>query len=43
MTAMVGRTWLQHAVPTVFGLKVAGWLDAVTRHRERLRYPVWNC
>jgi 3-carboxy-cis,cis-muconate cycloisomerase len=28
---------MQHAVPTVFGLKVAGWLDAMTRHRERLR------
>jgi 3-carboxy-cis,cis-muconate cycloisomerase len=36
-TALPARTWLQHAVPTVFGLKVAGWLDAVTRHRERLR------
>jgi 3-carboxy-cis,cis-muconate cycloisomerase len=36
-TALPGRTWLQHAVPNVFGLKVAGWLDALTRHRERLR------
>jgi 3-carboxy-cis,cis-muconate cycloisomerase len=36
-TALPARTWLQHAVPTVFGLKVAGWLDALTRHRERLR------
>jgi 3-carboxy-cis,cis-muconate cycloisomerase len=36
-TALPARTWLQHAVPTVFGLKVAGWLDAMTRHRERLR------
>jgi 3-carboxy-cis,cis-muconate cycloisomerase len=36
-TVLPARTWLQHAVPTVFGLKVAGWLDAVTRHRERVR------
>jgi len=36
-TALPARTWLQHAVPTVFGFKIAGWLDAVTRHRERLR------
>ena len=36
-TALPARTWLQHAVPTVFGLKVASWLDALTRHRERLR------
>jgi 3-carboxy-cis,cis-muconate cycloisomerase len=36
-TALPARTWMQHAIPTVFGLKVAGWLDAVTRHRERLR------
>jgi 3-carboxy-cis,cis-muconate cycloisomerase len=35
-TAMVGRTWLQQALPTTFGLKAAGWLDAVGRHRERL-------
>ena len=36
-TALPARTWMQHAIPTVFGLKVAGWLDAMTRHRERLR------
>jgi 3-carboxy-cis,cis-muconate cycloisomerase len=35
-TVMIGRTWLQQAVPTTLGLKVAGWLDAITRHRERL-------
>jgi len=34
-TPIVGRTLMQHAVPTTFGAKVAGWLDAVTRHRER--------
>src|ERR1700759_1594263 len=27
-TVMVGRTWMQHALPTTFGAKVAGWLDA---------------
>lgn len=35
-TPMVGRTWLQHALPVTFGLKAAGWLDAVQRHRQRL-------
>lgn len=35
-TVMVGRTWLQHAVPITLGLKLAGWLDAVTRQRQRL-------
>jgi 3-carboxy-cis,cis-muconate cycloisomerase len=36
-TVVVGRTWMQQALPTTFGAKVAGWLDAVERHRERLR------
>jgi 3-carboxy-cis,cis-muconate cycloisomerase len=36
-TPIAGRTWLQHAAPTTFGLKVAGWLCAVARHFERLR------
>lgn len=35
-TPIAGRTWMQHALPTTFGLKVAGWLDAVERHRGRL-------
>jgi len=35
-TAMIGRTWLQHAVPVTFGLKAAGWLDALERCRLRL-------
>ncbi len=35
-TIIVGRTWMQQAPPTTFGAKVAGWLDAVNRHRERL-------
>jgi 3-carboxy-cis,cis-muconate cycloisomerase len=36
-TVMAGRTWLQQAVPVSFGLKAAGWLDALLRQRERLR------
>ena len=35
-TLMVARTLLQHALPITFGFKAAGWLDAVTRHRQRL-------
>ena len=30
-SVMPGRTWLQHAVPITFGLKAAGWLDAIDR------------
>ena len=36
-TPMAGRTWLQHAAPTTFGLKVAGWLCAIARHLDRMR------
>ncbi|CAB3892224.1 3-carboxy-cis,cis-muconate cycloisomerase [Achromobacter piechaudii] len=36
-TLIVGRTWLQHALPTTFGLKTAGWLEALERSRQRLR------
>jgi 3-carboxy-cis,cis-muconate cycloisomerase len=35
-TPMAGRTWLQQATPTTFGLKAAGWTDGVARARERL-------
>src|SRR6185436_4159401 len=28
-TPMPGRTWLQQATPTTFGLKAAGWLEAL--------------
>jgi 3-carboxy-cis,cis-muconate cycloisomerase len=35
-TPMAGRTWLQHATPVTLGMKIAGWLGAVTRHRQRL-------
>jgi 3-carboxy-cis,cis-muconate cycloisomerase len=34
-TPLVGRTWMQHALPITFGLKVAGWLDGVLRHQQR--------
>src|SRR2546427_12615251 len=37
-TLIVGRTWLQQGPPVTFGLKVAGWLAAVGRHRERLSH-----
>lgn len=30
-TPMAGRTWLQQATPTTFGLKAAGWMQALTR------------
>jgi 3-carboxy-cis,cis-muconate cycloisomerase len=36
-TLLPGRTLLQHAAPVTFGFKVAGWLAAMQRHRERLR------
>ena len=42
-TIMVGRTWLQQALPTTFGAKVAGWLDAIDRHRERLHETQARC
>jgi len=35
-TPVVARTWMQHALPTTFGFIVAGWLDAMLRHRQRL-------
>jgi 3-carboxy-cis,cis-muconate cycloisomerase len=35
-TPMVGRTLLQHALPTTFGWKAAGWLVAVVEARQRL-------
>ena len=36
-TLMAGRTWLQQALPTTLGAKVAGWLSAIERDRQRLR------
>jgi len=35
-TVMLGRTLMQGAPPITFGLKVAGWLGAVHRCKERL-------
>jgi 3-carboxy-cis,cis-muconate cycloisomerase len=36
-TAVAGRTWLQHALPIPFGLKLAGYAAALARSRTRLR------
>jgi 3-carboxy-cis,cis-muconate cycloisomerase len=36
-TVMAARTLGQHAVPTTFGLKAAGWLTGLLRTRDRLR------
>ncbi len=36
-TAMVGRTWLQHALPMPFGLKLAEYAAALHRSEMRLR------
>ncbi|MDT5037360.1 MAG: nitrosuccinate lyase [Micromonosporaceae bacterium] len=36
-TLMAGRTLTQHAVPTTFGLKAAGWLQGVLDAELRLR------
>ncbi len=33
-TPMIGRTWMQQAVPITFGLKAAGWLDALRRDKR---------
>lgn len=35
-TLLAGRTWLQQGPPVTVGLKAAGWLGAIERHRERL-------
>ena len=35
-TAMVARTWLQHALPMPFGLKLAEYASALHRSRTRL-------
>ncbi|MFF4799455.1 3-carboxy-cis,cis-muconate cycloisomerase [Streptomyces sp. NPDC001351] len=36
-TAMPGRTLTQHAVPTTFGLKAAGWRSLVLDTRDRVK------
>ena len=33
---MAGRTWLQQATPITFGLKAAGWADALGRTRRQV-------
>ena len=35
-TPLVGRTWLQQALPVTLGLKLAGTLAAIDRHRQRI-------
>jgi len=35
-TPMAGRTWLQQSTPITFGVKAAGWLDALLRQRRAL-------
>jgi 3-carboxy-cis,cis-muconate cycloisomerase len=42
-TPIVGRTLMQHAVPTTLGMKFAGWLDALGRHRDRLHETRQRC
>jgi 3-carboxy-cis,cis-muconate cycloisomerase len=36
-TVMAGRTWLQQATPITFGLKAAGWVDALDRTASGVR------
>jgi 3-carboxy-cis,cis-muconate cycloisomerase len=35
-TILAGRTWLQAGPPVTLGLKIAGWVAALRRHRRRL-------
>ena len=46
-TLMPGRTWLQQATPITFGLKAAGWLDALAacsrRSQRALDAARWYC
>jgi 3-carboxy-cis,cis-muconate cycloisomerase len=37
-TPMIGRTLMQQAVPTTLGVKLAGWLSALTRARQSLAF-----
>lgn len=37
VTPLAGRTWLQQATPVTLGMKIAAWLGAITRHRQRLQ------
>jgi 3-carboxy-cis,cis-muconate cycloisomerase len=42
-TMMAAHTWMQQALPTTFGFVVAGWLDAINRHRARLAETQARC
>jgi 3-carboxy-cis,cis-muconate cycloisomerase len=42
-TLVAGRTWMQQTLPTTFGMIVAGWLDAIDRHRARLAETRERC
>jgi 3-carboxy-cis,cis-muconate cycloisomerase len=42
-TLIAGRTWMQQGLPTTFGVKLAGWLDTLDRHRTRLRETQQRC
>ena len=35
-TLLAGRTWLQHALPITLGVKLAGVVSALDRHRARI-------
>ena len=39
---MPGRTWLQQGPPTTFGLKAAGWLDALDRVNAQIQGALTN-
>lgn len=36
-TITIGRTLLQQAKPTTFGFKTAGWLEAISRSKQRVQ------
>jgi 3-carboxy-cis,cis-muconate cycloisomerase len=42
-TPMIGRTFLQHARPTSFGLRAAQWLDPVAEHRASVQAAMSQC
>lgn len=42
-TLIPARTWMQQALPTTLGLIMAGWLDAIDRHRARLAETQARC
>src|SRR5207302_1875933 len=41
-TVMAARTLLQQALPTTFGLKAAGWLNAIVEARSELIRVAWT-